>query len=318
MYKLIRFYNQNRKKIFKIILIIVLIIGLIQLLNYFAKNPQNKGNIQQGNIITINNRVNDELVSDKSIISGQSVGTTKLKEDKDIIKQFVEDCNNEDISSAYKLLTNETKELMFPTLQDFYNIYYMPIFNQQKKIYTIENWNASTYQVRFTEDILATGRLNGGETKQDYITVAREDGQYKLNINSYIGRKNRNKKTEYKDIVINVTSIDQYMDYEVYNLSIKNNSGNSILLDTSNDIQSIYLLDDNDTKYYFYNNEVIENKLIVESQFINNLQIKFNNSFTSSRTIRSLVFSKLVLNYDEYKEIENKDNYEFYNYIVNV
>ena len=37
MYNLIRFYNQNRKKIFKIILIIVLIIGLIQLFNYFAK-----------------------------------------------------------------------------------------------------------------------------------------------------------------------------------------------------------------------------------------------------------------------------------------
>ena len=57
MYKLIRFYNQNRKKIFKIILIIVLIIGLIQLLNYFAKNPQNKGNIQQGIILEMNRNV---------------------------------------------------------------------------------------------------------------------------------------------------------------------------------------------------------------------------------------------------------------------
>ena len=44
MYKLIRFYNQNRRKIWMTILIIVFIIGIIQLLNYLAKS-NNKGKI---------------------------------------------------------------------------------------------------------------------------------------------------------------------------------------------------------------------------------------------------------------------------------
>jgi len=75
MYNLIRFYNQNRKKIFKIILIIVLIIGGIQLFNYFAKQSNNS-KYEQKNVINNNTNsvINDknesqELISNKSLIS---------------------------------------------------------------------------------------------------------------------------------------------------------------------------------------------------------------------------------------------------------
>ena len=322
MYNLIRFYNQNRKKIFKIILIIVFIIGMIQLLNYFAKNPQlmkNNGQVLPNNIIVNNNKVDSQLVSDKSLISGERVPTEKLETDSQVIEEFIEYCNNKEINEAYELLTNSCKEVMFPTIQDFYNIYYMNIFNEEKRIYTIQNWSSSIYQVRFTEDILSSGKLYGNETKQDYISIKREDGKNKVNINSYIERYKTNRKTEYKDIEITVTSIDRYMDYEVYNLSVKNNSEDTILLDTYDDTTSIYLLDNKGMKYYSNKGGLIENKLIVEGKFTNTLQIKFNNSFSSSREIKNLVFSKLVLNYNEYLDVENKAEYQdFYRFAVNV
>ena len=89
--------------------------------------------------------------------------------------------------------------------------------------------------------------------------------------------------------------------------------------DTSDDTKSVYLLDNKDMKYYFYSNEIIENKLMVESKFTRNLQIKFSNSYSSDRKINKLVFSKFVLNYDEYKTLENKEEYNnFYEYRVNV
>lgn len=321
MYKLIRFYNQNRKKIFKIILIIVLIIGLIQLLNYFAKqsNNINKNDYEQKNIINNSAEKNQDIVSNKSLVSGEIVQNEKLKKDADVIDEFVKYCNNKDINSAYSLLTDECKEVMFPSVQDFYNIYYLNIFEENTKTYTIENWTDSTYQVRYTEDILSSGKLNGNETKQDYITVVKEDEEKKLNINNYIGRKKSNKETEYKDIKMTIVSVDTYMDYEIYNLSVQNNSENTILLDTSDDIKSVYLLDSKNMKYEFFNNEIIENRLIVKSKFTNNLQIKFNNSYTSNRRIEKLVFSKLVLNYDEYSQFEDKSKYEkFYEFRVNV
>lgn len=325
MYNIIRFYNQNRKKIIRIVLIIVLIIGGIQLFNYFAKQS-NKAKYGQKN--TIDNNVNttidstkenQELISNKSLISGQTVDSDKLKKDTEIIKEFVDYCNKKDFSSAYNLLTEECKEVMFPSIQDFYNIYYLNIFANETRLYTIQNWAGSTYQIRYTEDILSSGNLNGTETKQDYITVIKNNDEKKLNINSYVGRSKSNKETNYKDIKVNITSIDTYMDYQIYNLDVQNNTEKTILLDTSDDVNSVYLLDSKNMKYQFYNNEIIQNRLIVKSEFTNNIQIKFNNSYSSNRRIEKIVFSKLILNYDEYLQLEDKNLYkDFCEFRVNV
>lgn len=317
MYKLIRFYNQNRKNIIKVILIIAFIILVIQLLNWLAKiNKQSEE--EKNNTIEKTETIN-EIVSDKSLISGESLSSTKLEDDIEIINQFVTYCNEKNINSAYELLTDECKEEMFPTIEDFYNIYYSKLFDGDKKMHTIENWTGNTYQVRYTGDILSTGNLNNDETRQDYITIVKENSEKKLNINNYIKRTNLNKATEYKDIKITVTNIDTYMDYEIYNLTIENNSKNDILLDTNDDTKSIYLLDSKDMKYYFYSNEIIENRLLVKSNLKNSLKIKFSNSHSSSRRIESLVFSKLILNYKEYKELENKEEYkDFCKFSVNI
>lgn len=316
MYKLIRFYNQNRKKIFKIILIIVLIIAIIQLLNYFAKNKTKEKTEENSNTISnINNQ--QELLSNKSAISGENVPETKLKNDSNVIEEFFKYCNEQNIDSAYGMLTDECKEEMFPTIEDFNSIYYSKIFNGDKKSYTVENWIGDIYQVTITGDILSTGKLDNSETKQDYITVVKNNKEYKLNINNYVGRKITNKTTEYKDIKVTIQSIDTFMDYEIYNLSIENNTGNTILLDKGDSTKSIYLLDSKDIKYYFYSNEIIQNRLIIQNGFKSNLQIKFSNSYSSSRNIKSLVFSNMILNYEEYNKLDDKSQYKDF-YVFNV
>lgn len=317
MYNLIRFYNQNRKKIFKIILIIVLIIGLIQLFNYFAKiSSKNKYKKEE----RFNNTEEyKQLNSDKSLVSGENITNKKTQKDLNIINEFIEYCNNKNIDLAYNLLTEECKEVMFPTVQDFYNIYYLDIFNNGNKTYTVDNWNGNVYQIRYSEDILASGNLQTENIKQDYITVQKYNDETRLNINNYIERKDVNKLTEYKDVKIKVKSIDVYMDYEIYNLNVENNSQNTILLDTSDDVQSIYLLDGKNMKYEFYGNEIVKNKLIIKSKFANDLSIKFNCSYSSNRKIKNLVFSKLVLNYDEYQQIQDKNEFEgFFRFGVNI
>lgn len=311
--KLIRFFSKNRKQVFRIILVIVLMLGIIQLLDYLDEK-ENKKNSNVNLNVSINNSNNvdsyKEIVSDKSLISGSTVSENKLKNDVEIINEFVKYCNEGNVESAYQIITDECKEEMFPTIQDFNNIYYSKIFNGQSRNYTVENWIGNVYQVRYTEDILSTGNINNSNTKNDYITIVNNNEEYKLNINNYVGRKTLNKVTEYQDIKITVTNVDTYMDYEIYDLVIENNSENAILLDTSDDTKSIYLLDSKNMKYYSYSHEILENKLLIQSKFKNKLQIKFSNSFSSNRSIKNLVFSKFVLNYDEYKKVEDKTNYE--------
>lgn len=317
MYKLIRIFNQNRRKILIVILIIVFVIFIIQLLNYFAQNKQNNYN-KQNNIIMKNTNNTGELISNKSAISGENVSENKLKKDTDIIKKFLNYCNEGNKESAYEMLTDECKEVMFPTIQDFENIYYSNIFNGEQKNYTIENLMGDTYEVKFSGDILGTGKLDE-EDRLDNITLIKEGQDYKLNINNYVERKEKNKTTEDKKIRITILNVDTYMDYEVYNLSIENNSDHTIMLDTNDDSKSVYLEDSKKMKYYFYNNEIIQNRLEIQSKFKGNIQIKFNNSYSSSRSIKNLVFSKIILDYDSYKNLQNKDDYDdFFEFKVNV
>ena len=205
MYKLIRFYNQNKKQIIKIILIIVFVIGIIQLLNYLVGKKNSVDNVQI-NTSYVNNQTS-EIVSDKSLVSGQTIASETIKKDSEIIKQFVESCNQNNVEQAYELLTNECKENMFPTIDDFKRIYCYEIFNSYKT-YTVENWTSNTYQIRYTGDILGTGNLDNNETRQDYITVVNKNGEKKLNINNYIGRNSLNRTTNYDDIKVVVTSVD--------------------------------------------------------------------------------------------------------------
>lgn len=308
MYKLIRIFNQNRKQIIKVILIIVFAFGILQLLNQLEKIKRTSqlNNVSSENIsnnINNNKIETNSLISDKSLISGGSISSSKLNEDKELIDLFMYYCNNKDIDKAYELISEECKSEMFPSLEDFDKYYYGKIFNGQEKNHTVENWINDIYTVRITDDILSTGKIEFNSTKQDYITVKDK----KLNLNNYIGNTQINKKTTKHDISITVKDVNTYMNYQVYNLVVENNSKNTILLDTNDDVNSIYILDNNDMKYYFYNNEFNENKTKIESGFTYNIQIKFMNTYNSQRKIKSLVFSKMILDYDE----NNNDFYIF-------
>lgn len=310
MYRLIRYYNQNRKKILWIILIIVFIIAIIQILNFFAKKNNGSNNSKKESVVS-NITYSNAVTSNKSSVTGSEISQDKLKKDTDIIDTFFNYCNEGDVEDAYELLTDECKEEMYPSVEDFKRIYYEYLFNGDKKSYTIENWVGDIYRIMITDDILSTGKLNSTETRQDYMTVIRKSNEYKLNINSYIGRKNLNLETMYNDIKVTVKEVNTYMDYEEYNIYVENNSNNTILLDTKDDVKSVYLLDSNDKKAYFFNNEVNTSKLVVQSKLKTTLKIKFSNSYSSTRKMKNIVFSKFVLNYDEYNKLENKAEYDF-------
>ena len=86
MYKIIRFYNQNRKQIIRVIAIITFIIILIQMLNYIYKNKtdnNNQINISENKNSNIGNF--GTIVSNKSAITYTKVDNEKLNDDVTVI-----------------------------------------------------------------------------------------------------------------------------------------------------------------------------------------------------------------------------------------
>ena len=89
------------------------------------------------------------------------------------------------------------------------------------------------------------------------------------------------------------------MDYEKYNIKIKNNTNGEILMDPVGTEASIYLKDTNDIKHKAINNEIIKEDLRVYEGHTNEITIKFDNPYISGRNIKTLTFSQIQTNYGE-------------------
>lgn len=304
MREIILWYSRNRKTIWKIILISLGVVVGVQLLQWIVVQNQsrNRGNKvvtdKQSNLNTIT------LKEDKSTITGQSLSTSQTNLLK-VIDKFVENCNNNQINEAYDLLSKECKNEMYPTVAEFKEKYYNKIFNGKSKNISAENWVGNIYKIKFKEDALSTGVYNSENTIQDYITVVEdEESNAKLNINGYIGKQKINKQNKENNLGIKVLEKQQYMDFETYVFEIRNNTDSTILLNNINNLDTLYLEDTNGIKYYAYMHELSEAELKVLSGETKKITVKYYNKYSSSKEIKNIVFSKIVLDYDTY---ENKE-----------
>lgn len=293
-------YNANRKKIWVAIGIIAALIAITQFLNFLSSrlnnNENNKTNISNETSIKqqIKNETNIDVESTTSPITGQTVSEEKLKEDASIIGQFMEFCNSGNTQGAYNLLSENCKNNVFNTLEQFEQGYYQYVFGGETKIYTILNWEGNTYRVDIMENMLSTGKSNNGYEKQDYITIEEIDNEKKLNINSYIGHREINKKTGNNDgIIVEVLSKEIYKEYEEYKIRVTNNLEIAIMLDNREYADTLYLEDSKGKKYPAYTHELTDPMLFLEPGTTKELNIKFYNSYDTNKNITYIVFSEI-------------------------
>ena len=299
MHNLKRFYDQNRKGIWMAIIIIASIFILLQLLNYFARRNNEKELSNSVNIeeININEKTNTNvnLKSSTSAITGESVSSKNLNTATETIEKFINFCNEKKLDEAYNMLTEECKNEMYTSVNIFEQAYYNNVFNGEEKSCNIENWTGDIYKVNIVGDMLATGKSNNGYTKQDYITVKKEENNYKLNINNYIGYKKIDKTTEKDGIEINIISKNTYMDNEQYTIKVTNNSQNNISLDGLSNVKSLYLQDSKGAKYSAYVQELTEPTLKVQAGQTKEVTIKFYSNYVSNKNIEYIIFSDMII-----------------------
>lgn len=304
--RLIRYINQNRKKIILIIGIIAGIIIVIQLLNAFAGKQLEK-NSKADNTNTTSQNI---YQPNKTVLTNTTVEETQAKENTEIIEEFVQYCNNGEIQKAYDLLTDECKEIFYPTIDRFSSNYYKKIFNN-KKIYNIQSWMSGndcyTYKIKYLDNILSTGEYSSSDTLEDYITIIKKDNEIKLNINYYVKRQEINKSKEKDGVVINVIQKDIYMEYEQYTIKVTNNTDEGILLDSLETVNGIKLLGKNDVEYQAFTNELSNYDVKIPSKNTKAVNLKFSKEYNPQREVASIIFSNIILNAKDYKEKNNNE-----------
>lgn len=308
MHKILSFYNSNRRVIWIAILAIAFTIILLQTLNNDAKKRNSEINtndeINSSSNTTIYPNNQEDFLS--SNYNSEKIQDEKLK----LISAFLEKCNNGKIKEAYDLLSTDCKEKMFPVLEKFKNDYTDLVFNTAKT-YDIKLWMSgkySIYKISIYENALATGVVNNNAI-DSYYTVVEENNDYKININNLIAKEELNTENSNDYVRINVISRKIYIDYEEYEIKITNNTQKTILMDGYRKNNSMYLQDSVGGKKTAYTNEIPERLLIINPLLSITRTIKFNKSYTEKISSKGITFEDIILDYDEYKKQENKQEY---------
>lgn len=300
MHKLLRYYSQNRIKVWTIILAIIFVLVLIQVLNNIAKTNNEANNQKKSEEETTSNVVSYSNES-KSIITEGSVEKAYQDDFGEIIDEFYTYCINHKPEMAYEMLAPDTKKVLYPTEKQFESLYYREKFEGNKE-YSFQSWTRSgdtyIYQVKIFDNMMSTGKRND-EYMEDYVTIVPVEDSYKLNINSYIGRRKINKSNSNELITVEVGVADVYMDYEIYTLRIKNNTEKQIMLDTRKKTNTVYLQDERNNKYESFLYENAEKDLILEPNEAKTIQIKFSDVYNAGIKITSVNFTDIV-DYEAY------------------
>ena len=256
------------------IAIIIIIRIVIQIWNNQIRNS--KDDYKQYNNIEITDGIHRE-----------NVGIEVDDKNRRVIK-FIEYCNDQKPEKAYDLLTDDCKNEMYPTLQDFVDKYYKEKFCN-KMLYTLMQWKDNTYKVDLKKSAIYTGKI-ADSTIQDFITVVNMG----ININNYVGKYDININTNENNIEITALYKNVYLDYDEYTVLIKNDNYDSICLNDQN-TDKIYMTDENDLKYNAYMNELRQTQLNVDGKNSSKITIKFPKIYNTDIKIKNIVFPDITI-----------------------
>lgn len=307
--KIAEWYINNKSKIFiaiVVIIIVVLVSIIVNTLNiWYINNSQTNtdnnianANLQEEN--PIGNFTDIYVEDNESVVTGENMSNSQITA-IGTIEQFVQLCNEQNVEEAYNLLSDECKAEVYPSLDSFRNNYLNTVFNGQRKNVEVENWANSIYKVTYENDALSTGVYTQEGTIQDYITVmTTQNNEFKLNINNYIGRNEINiSNNDTSNVSITVLRSDTYMDCQTYTYSVTNKTNNTILLDDKFSTDNMYVEDENGNQYTAYIHELSEAQLTVTPGETKEVTIKYYSRYGSTKNITQVVFSRIILNYNE-------------------
>lgn len=306
------FWKDNKEKILQIGKVLGLIIAIGVFAGMFFSSKDSA--------ITIQEEPKDIYRPTDVPISGGEISQEKYEEENLIVEDFVEFCNEQNSTDAYNLLTDECKEKLYPTLEDFENKYYKKIFTQERE-YNIQAWlnekNYTTYKIRYTDDFMETGTYEGTKKYEDYITVVTDGEDKKININGYIKTEQLNNQTNTDKLEIEVVDVDVYTDYVTYTLNVKNTSKKDILLDTLENEYNIKLIGTNGYTYKLNDISLTKFNLEIGANRTKEIKLTFMKKHGSDVRGARIQILQAITDYKKYRENEGKYD-EFEEIIINL
>lgn len=300
---LIRYFRENKKRVLTVITVLAIIIFIVHFSNaLIIENSKKTGNLN-------NISINDEHINpSKPIMDGGKISIETAQENGQVIKQFVDYCNQKDYESAYNILSDSCKKEIFNNnINLFIQNYCKKIFKEKEVNYNLKLWATDskgyTYEITYNDDnLLTTGGVASGKNVGDYITLVSENDSIKLNINNFICYEEINKTIVENGVEITVNNRRIYKTYEKYSFTIKNNNTNTISISKMQNEEDICIVDKNNNQYTSMVYEVSNQLLNIKPGYKNNIDLSFSKVYNVYRETEKVIFNNIVMDKQDGEE----------------
>lgn len=272
-----KFFRKYGQRIF---VVLVIWIGVISLNTYFRLHPRQKelAQLQDANAPIMDNT--DQLSSKDA------------NKNYEIINEYFTYCNEKNYELAFNMLSKSCRKFVFEDSINNFKTYIDSIF-KNTKTFNIQNYsntgNIFIYVYTVLDDIETTGTTGGYETYTERLTVIKNNDEYEIACNNFIGTFDVYKEAEDSSLKVTVTTEDIAYSRVQYNLTIQNKSSNYVVISDGENSNEVELELKNETRNALnYVGSVIDinpnstkNVSFVFDKFIDDgdteLKIKLNN-----------------------------------------
>lgn len=201
-----------------------------------------------------------------AVINDSKVTSSSMKKNiEEMVEQYVTYCNAGEFDKAFEMLSTECKEYEFDNNIEKYMSYVYTKMPTPKK-YALQNYSSTKYggktmyiyEVKYTDDLLATGLTNStySYTSEDITFFEGEDG-LEMNVGNYIYHTDIKNISENEYLKIDV--VDKIVNYsiETYTVKFTNRSNYTIVIADGQEDDEVLLVLPNETRKRTSVNEIV-------------------------------------------------------------
>lgn len=232
-----------------------------------------------------------------AVIDSSSSTPTILREPiEDLIKKYVDYCNDGNFQAAYDLLSEDCKKYGFDNkIENFMQHVYIKM--PTPKHYAIQDYSNTRYdgkklyiyEIKYTDDLLATGLTNTEYTfTSEKMVFYSEDDEIRMNVGDFIYYKDIKRISENEYLKIDV--IDKLVNYnsEVYEVKFTNRSNYTVIVSDSTENEEVSLILPKETRQ----RNTIQD-IVLKPQETQTLKFQFPKFVDDGDESQSLLFSSI-------------------------
>lgn len=281
----------------KIIFIAVCIWSVVFFINLFLKNYEAPVDLQT--TYEPHTSVMD---------SGSSVPKKVSNRVEEMLEEYVGYCLEGNVESAYGMLSDTCKECSFENNIDNFTAYMINKIGSAKR-YAIQDYsnnkNTYIYQIKYSEDMLATGLTNTTYhfTEEKIVFKKQKNGDIEMSVGNFVDYEDIKNISENEYLKVDVRRVEKYYSVERYVVVLTNRSDNTIVIADQQEENEVFLeLESHDVRV-----PTLVNKIVLEPNQSKTIKLEFAKFYDNENEATSLTFGSVRV-MEQYSGTEVDEN----------